>query len=264
MFVRVETFGLQVVAGDVVLEESGAVSDPSDALFSAEDGDDVELDDVDDNNTDSSSNRRQRVHVVTPEDLSAGTYTLSDVVLPLVSHDSVFPAHSTAEYMHTLLERNGITQDMFASQKGILGGAYRRVVTFPQDMTWRCQYYSHAGEEINTTELTALKPTPLSASSDSTAITNTVEDQNVDDSGKYMAAVIEFSLPSGTYATMLLRELTKVSTDSAHHASLTLANEAKASTEQVDNDESVSGEEKAYKSAGTCEEESSHKRHRLS
>jgi len=38
--------------------------------------------------------------------------------------------------------------------------------------------------------------------------------------GKFRALLVKFSLPPGTYATMLLRELTKSSTESGYQAQL--------------------------------------------
>ncbi|CAE7460224.1 Pus7, partial [Symbiodinium microadriaticum] len=230
----VNTFGLEVVSGDVVLEYSGAVADASEDRSSAEDDDAVVIENGIEDIADSPA-RKQSVHVVTPDDIADRKFTMSDVVLPLVSHDSIFPTHPTGEYIHTLLAESGISMEMFNAQKGTLGGAYRRVVGFPQDMTWRCQRYSHGDEEIATTELAALKP-PSERSTTPTVsgggAGGDVESGDGSVDKKYLAAVIEFSLPSGTYATMLLRELMKFNTNSSHHAALTAANEAEDSLNQ--------------------------------
>ena len=41
--------------------------------------------------------RIDQIHVVTQEDLDAGTYNIEDVVLPMPGFKTIFPKHSTAE-----------------------------------------------------------------------------------------------------------------------------------------------------------------------
>jgi tRNA pseudouridine13 synthase len=233
---RVQTHGLVVVEGDLVIEGGAdACSEPL-----GEDEEAVAAASLDDAEAEAevgmSANRDQQVRLVTTEDVSAGRYAITDVVLPLPSHDSAWPSHSTGAYMQSLLEENGITQDMFNAQKGRLGGAYRRVVVHPQDMIWRCQHYARTNDDIQQTELASFRgdaaPAPLPAAEEG-------EGDGEDRSKRFLAAVVEFSLPSGTYATMLLRELMKSATDSTHHASMTAANAEEADSVER-NDSAVS------------------------
>lgn len=218
---RVRNHGLVVVEGDLVIEggaDSGdTIVDDEDALI-----EEVEV------HGPMNANRDHQVRLVTAEDVAAGRYAVTDVVLPLPSHDSMWPTHSTGNFMLSLLEENGITQDMFDGQKGRLGGAYRRVLVIPQDMTWRCQTYISPNDDIQQTELNIFRDANTSFSAPSSF----TEGGEADHKKKFLAAVIEFSLPSGTYATMLLRELMKSATDSTHHASMTAANAAELEAEE--------------------------------
>ena len=56
------------------------------------------------------------VHVVTSADVAAGTYQLSDVVLPLPGFDVVYPTNSVGELAKQMLEKDGITLSRW--QKG--------------------------------------------------------------------------------------------------------------------------------------------------
>jgi hypothetical protein len=55
-----------------------------------------------------------------------------------------------------------------------------------------------------------------------------------------MALKLAFSLPPGTYATMLLRELTKDSTDTLHQSSLTDSSRGKV--RRVESDPNISSD----------------------
>merc|ERR1712070_892538 len=75
-----------------------------------------------------------------------------------------------------------------------LSGAYRKLIQVPEDFEWRLQRYSDQTLPLTPTDMMRLESAPLPLP---------------DDAGDSLALILEFTLPPSTYATMLLRELTK-------------------------------------------------------
>lgn len=227
----------------------------------------MEEDDVDDG--------KYSIHRVTEEDVAQGTYTVYDVVLPLLGSESLLPGHEIASFMLEQLEADGLRPDTFATCHPAyrLKGNYRLMLQLPGELEYALVRYRHPDEEINATELQPyrnLRPEGTNSSTNSkkrdistaTAVAAVDEEQpqpedgpatkkaRVDDDERpangnetaapvattttststadaaapsYLALTLKFSLQSGCYATMLLREVMKMSTETAHHAMLTSA-----------------------------------------
>mmetsp|Transcript_7628 Transcript_7628/g.11309 ORF Transcript_7628/g.11309 Transcript_7628/m.11309 type:complete len:619 (-) Transcript_7628:49-1905(-) len=225
---RIQTYGLQCVEGDIVVSSDDVLAEAVDYI-----DDDTVLETTSEEITGATPNSGH--HIVTAEDILKKTYSISDVVLPLLGPDVLFPEHSTGECMRQLLEENGVTSEMLAKTK--LRGTYRRVLQRPADFTWRCQQYSDPNEEIQRTELTTLCGD--NAASNSGSGSNVAASSEGGDGGGFLAAILEFSLPPGTYATMLLREIMKTSTGTAYHADLTAATYAAVANDGVENSTDV-------------------------
>ncbi len=140
-----------------------------------------------------------RVKVLLSE-ADVAAHTLADVVLPLPGHSVVFPRHAVTDRYKQLMESDGMSLDTFRShpiRDFALCGSYRKIVSVPGD--FRSEVFRYDDPTI-----------PL-AVTDADRIENKPPPQSIP-TGKHVAAVLSFSLPASTYATMLIRELTKQST----------------------------------------------------
>jgi tRNA pseudouridine13 synthase len=131
--------------------------------------------------------------VVTQEDVDCSRYSIDDVVLPLHGSTVKFPENSVAtmydKHLAKVKEQNchHIQQFLMGSFKG----AYRHFIYRPTDLEYKLQRYNEIDEEI---------PCFDSIPSDN-------------DGGRFLALILKFSLPPSSYATMLVREVTKMPTD---------------------------------------------------
>ncbi len=129
----------------------------------------------------------------------------------------MLPNNEISEYYIQLLRDDGIAlsdyKNVFLPEYRT-SGAYRKIVQWPKDFEYSCVRYDDYNAELAKTELCDYvtdRSIPVSSHS-----SDTIHDQS-----SFLALKLTFSLPPGTYATMLLRELTKDSTDVMHQSSLT-------------------------------------------
>lgn len=218
---RVRKLGTSVVVGDLVYLSQ----DVQQTEFSI--GDDC---DADDNAiaamSCSGDDSNKHVHVVTEEDVSLNKYSPTDVILPLLGYHSMFPRHEVGPFIQSILDENKISLDIFKKHPFFqFSGSYRRVFSKPDGFEWTTKLYDERSEELLDTEM---KEFSVKDNKDEKASTdcNTIisEDEKKEKADhRYRAAILKFSLPAGSYATMLLRELMKTSTESGYHSSLSAA-----------------------------------------
>lgn len=223
---RLQLFGMTVVAGDLVLTDaSGSAAAEQNVSKSSAD----------------SGVTQPKVQVVTAEDVSARRYTIADVVLPVPGYKSVYPENEIGAFYDELLAADGLCRQSYETchvmyrEKGV----YRKMVQAPKDFEWKVLAYDNPDAELAVTEMSKFRVTrPPHASASATAIDeegtpadgaqmqNPVEPEQAPDSGtaRFRALQVKFSLPPGTYATMVLRELTKSSTECQFQAQLTKDN----------------------------------------
>lgn len=218
---RIETYGLDVAIGDVVCpsSERGAKA----ALPSA------------------SSSSVARV-LTADDDLSQ--FSIHDVVLPIPGNAVCYPQNETRKVYHALVEEEGLVLPDREQQTGSheveseepahsvrefclshWPGDYRKLLCRPEDVHFKILKYMSDDEDLIATELTS--------AADTLAIEKSVEvilhddDAGAIDGGALESAAskaeggaasadkialqVFFTLPSSTYATMAIRELTKLS-----------------------------------------------------
>ena len=163
---------------------------------------------------------QEHVKVASKADVKGGLYTINDVLLPLVGADTRLPQNEIGPAFLKILEEDGLTLDHFRTKctpEYRMSGAYRRIVQQAKDFSWRLIPYIDLNAELIQTELIDLRTASKLKSVDT--------DRSRKASGEQMkqALHLSFSLPSGTYATMLLREVTKESTETEFHSRLTEA-----------------------------------------
>lgn len=84
-------------------------------------------------------------------------------------------------------------------------GAYRKIIMKPIDLKWNLMKYNDDTDNLIQSDMGAIHKENIPES---------------DSNGKFVALILEFSLPSSTYATMALREVLKCDTSVASQVSL--------------------------------------------
>jgi len=151
-----------------------------------------------------------KVRVLTEEDIKSGKYTISDVVLPLPGFDVVYPKNALDEKYKEVMAQHGIDSAALKLKNKDLAlpGSYRRVIEKPRNVSWDVFNYNDVTIPLTRTDMEILQNKP--------------EPQSVPD-GKMTALRVAFTLSTGCYATMALRELMKISTSQFFHKSLNTA-----------------------------------------
>ncbi len=138
----------------------------------------------------------------------------------------------TGEYYHSLLAVDGLTMEDYSNchPQYRMGGAYRRVFQQPGNFEWSIIDYDDTRADLAVTELTAIRAAQAVVNEETETVTAApvVAVEATTGTPRYTALQLKFTLPPGTYATMLLRELTKESTESQFHSQLSNESHAKA------------------------------------
>jgi tRNA pseudouridine13 synthase len=229
-----------------------------------------------DNSFQNSKNKKSDIRVLTAEDITSKKYTIQDVILPLPGHDVILPSNDIGSYFLDLLTKDGLSLEFFAKcyPQHRMNGAYRRLLQIPVDFHWNFFEYSDPNEELVPTESSYLKqvgsdkskrrnenvkiPREFSNESKPFALTDLRGHNHADVPGKYgpgddteyiqeevvkkselklKGLQLKFTLPPGTYATMLLREITKHSTHSQYQTQLTATAAAVVVASKKDSEE---------------------------
>ena len=158
-------------------------------------------------------------HVVTAEEAASSKYTIEDVLLPLPGFKTIMPTNEIAAEYGKLMKEVGLDESMMDHKvkELSLSGSYRKFLQKPIEMEWRILKYDDPQLPLTATDLSRLRGEP--------------DPEGVVD-GKRTAAVLEFTLPASTYATMCLRELTKQSTELSHQMQLNARAEEGAAAAQ--------------------------------
>ncbi|AAG51420.1 unknown protein; 78996-83414 [Arabidopsis thaliana] len=237
---RVKNYGTsQVVLGDLVSTKVDAAKRMVDSLTSEHNESSEEAldcDQVDDTAVvDLPAERSDLVKVVSIEDLEAGTYSTSDIVLPLPGSRVIYPSNDIAEIYHDLAKKYCFREFSITS----MTGGYRRVFQKPIDFEWELLTYTDSNKPLAETDLDRIpmnKPVEKVGSTEEIEDESMKSDTNPHDSGEtnlkdqtdsneaekdtgnpdseqtQMALKMALTLPSSCYATMAIRELLKTST----------------------------------------------------
>jgi tRNA pseudouridine13 synthase len=155
------------------------------------------------------SAEESEVHVVTAAEAAAGAYGLADVVLPLPGFAVRYPENASGEVYRALLAADGVDLADKKRQGDKLPGDYRPLVQRCADLEWSIMYYTEDDEQLGWSDYDRVtnpngwaghSTQPLAAAPSAAAPSA---------AAPHCAVQLSFSLPRSTYATMLLRELTK-------------------------------------------------------
>ncbi|XP_046752545.1 pseudouridylate synthase 7 homolog [Diprion similis] len=168
------------------------------------------------------------VKILTEEDLS--NYTLTDIVMPQPGWRVTYPTYAKP-WFDEILAKDGLTTDLRQkNRKYTLGGAYRKMLEIPSDISWRIMRYQERHDDLILCDIDEMRG--LSAPKENPE-------------GRYKALIVEMSLRPSTYATMALREILKCDTSSQTQAAQSAANKA----EEDEKEKKESNKEDEPKSA---------------
>jgi tRNA pseudouridine13 synthase len=214
-----------------------------------------------DNNNSSCQIQRQKhaqaadIHIVTQEDIDAKRYSMRDVILPITGSEVKIPANEVGAYLIDLLKQDQLSLSTFSEcmTQYRSFGAYRALLSWPKAFSWKIIQYQNIDDELAETELNNVqlkvdeKKKKLANSNSNgggSDVTNTVEEgqsAGVMDVSSTSASLplrkavqLTFTLNSGSYATMFLREITKCSTETKIQSELTDKSRVTAPNTDID------------------------------
>ncbi|XP_015438631.1 PREDICTED: pseudouridylate synthase 7 homolog [Dufourea novaeangliae] len=146
------------------------------------------------------------VKILTEEDLP--NYTLADVLMPQVGWKVTYPLYAKSWY-DEFLTKDGLTTDLRQKNKKYsLGGAYRKILQVPTNLSWKTMHYKEKHSDLIMCDIDEIRKS---------------SPPKDEPEGQYKALIIEMSLKSSTYATMALREILKYDTSAQAQAAQSAA-----------------------------------------
>ncbi|KAH8327601.1 hypothetical protein KR074_002431, partial [Drosophila pseudoananassae] len=209
---RIKEFGLKLIPGDLVYvedlptqpEEKEEVNEEEVAGESTDDLSESAPDAVEEDAIEEESIFKRKVRPLTEEDIASGKFKITDVVLPLPGHDITYPGNQCREWYEEMLAEEGLTSEMLKHKDKTysLGGAYRKLIIQPNDLKWSFRRYNTPEDTLIASDWERLRNIPIT-------------EEPEEEEAKFLALLLEFSLPTAVYATMFLRELFKKDTSTA-------------------------------------------------
>ncbi|CAL8139774.1 unnamed protein product [Orchesella dallaii] len=197
---RIKEMGLQPAVGDIVFvdkeHDDFYIQDINDEADCGEEYDTELLSDA--------VPSRPAVKTLKSEDLP--NYTIYDVLIPIHGSQIRIQDSSIKDYYYELLKKEDLDTDCFLKFKPVSDqpkGAYRRLLIRPQNVSHKIMRYSDSDpvDSFIQSELDKLSVKTQNETTESAS--NDTEDKTKDK----ICAIVEFSLPSSSYATMALREI---------------------------------------------------------
>jgi tRNA pseudouridine13 synthase len=164
-----------------------------------------------------------KVHIVTAEEAEQGIYSIEDVVLPVPGGKIIYPDNEIGGVYKMLAAQDGVSLDScphgvreFSSVEAG-GGAYRRLMHKPENVEHDIVWYDNPDEQLLTTDVERMRKRAIVEGGGGGGGGARVEKKG---EGRYLGLRLAFDLPASCYATMLIRELTKMETNKNHQAQL--------------------------------------------
>ena len=157
---------------------------------------------------------------------------MTDVVVPILGNSIEVP-DLLRPFYEELLIKDDLTMDCFnTSGNGTriniqyeMAGMYRKMIQNPHGFEYNIKKYSDMNEDLYNTELSSLYTNTHNTATTTTTTTTATGTPTATEhkESQYIGLHVGFSLPPGTYATMMLRELMKCGTETLFHVKLTAA-----------------------------------------
>ncbi|KAF7491877.1 Pseudouridylate synthase 7 -like protein [Sarcoptes scabiei] len=207
---RMREYGLKVVVGDLVWDEklsTNSIIDGNDIdeIIDQESSIDSAIDSSDSNIR---SNIPENEIILITED-NINQYTIYDVVIPVIGTLSKLPTNRCRDQIDILLREDGITMENFGSlgKQWCCNGSYRKLLVRPKDFRSEWIEYFDEKKSLILSDLDRINGKKLQ--DDKKILTS--QDGNDRADQKKLSLKIEFILPKSSYATMMIREITKIS-----------------------------------------------------
>jgi tRNA pseudouridine13 synthase len=215
---RIGLHGLNLLKGDIVKKKSAIDKDEAldiivdtDDIIQVEENEGDEKNEIEEEALVSKENEKENVDKIFENnyeyitDGNIKNYTFDDLYLPMVGYLVKYPKNETFEILSKYLELDGIKLEDFAYQNVNFNstGYFRKVVEKPKDIKHEIIYHDDPDEDLQN-EYYNVEPHPYPKS----------------ENKKYVSLRLQFQLTQCTYATMLFRELTKMSSSTFHQANL--------------------------------------------
>ncbi|KAI4489211.1 hypothetical protein M0804_004709 [Polistes exclamans] len=160
------------------------------------------------------------VKILTEEDLP--NYTLDDIIMPQPGWKVTYPPYAKP-WFDEVLAKDGLTTDLRQNNKKYsLGGAYRKILQIPKDLSWKIMHYKAKHDNLISSDIDEMR---------------NVTPPKDDPEGEFKALIVEMSLSASTYATMALREILKHDTSPQIQAAQSAAHDA-----LVESNKTIDGE----------------------
>lgn len=202
---RINKLGKQVCAGDLIQIDETQSEDGSKTL----------------------GHKGKVIKVLSEDDVKTGTYGLDDVVIPLVGSSIIYPTNEIDREIENILKRWGIGKSHFGDlyDKEIkLSGDYRKIICKPSDIEYQIVEYNDPLQPLIKTDLMKINEVELKY-------------PEIGSNKKTLTAlIVGFTLPSSSYATVALRELTKRPTSSEYQRQLQLEGDCEGKLGSKDDD----------------------------
>lgn len=162
---------------------------------------------------------------VTAETLSK--YTLDDVYLPLPGFDVKYPNNDLGLWIKEFMRKDGVNPDDMRRPQRVfsLPGGYRKLIMRPKSFDYRIVRYTDYTIPLASTDLEVLQGKPL-------AVAPSGPDT-------LLGMTFEMVLDTSTYATMVIRELTKNETGAVYqrHIQKTVVDKADTNEKPEEGDD---------------------------
>ncbi|CAM9010385.1 hypothetical protein WICANDRAFT_78327 [Wickerhamomyces anomalus NRRL Y-366-8] len=192
---RVDKYGLKVVAGDLIVEEEAEKPVNTDESAETE----IFEEDV-------RTDKYQRARPVTEEEAASGKFSIYDIVIPTPGFDINYPEipDIKAGYKE-LMEKDGLNpDDMVRKVKEFsFAGSYRSLIGKAKNLDYQIRHYEEPAQQLVYTDLELLHKKQKGEE---------VEQVLPDQGGSRVAIILKFQLEVSAYATMALREVMKADT----------------------------------------------------
>ncbi|CAO3599103.1 unnamed protein product [Absidia cylindrospora] len=141
--------------------------------------------------------------ILTAENIQ--NYTIKDVVYPLPGRRTVYPRNEVGQLMQDWMKEDGIVIAKGDNIFDDVPGDYRKILALPENVSWSFIRYNDPAAKLINTDLDTANGEPQPVG---------------EPSGKHLALRLEFTLGSSQYATMALREITRMETSSQSQSQL--------------------------------------------